>query len=312
MKIIFFVLLLCKTLLVYSQDENLIQYYDLVYLAEKKIIQEEYHKADSIYQLAFSKSQAQAKDLYNTFLTAYYSQNEKRTLQMCKELGKKKFNIGFFQDSLFNLHLFQSILDTVNYYSKCSDIEMADTELIYLNETLYYNDQKIRHSENFEQLSDSIDQHNLNLLTQYITKKGYPSFYKVGYSFKYSSPFDYIHTFSLIFWHCRLRISDSIFNILRNELLNGHIPPITFQKMLIANDTKNAEWVFRPWMIPELDSAQISYTNAIRKKHLLDSLEDYYLKYQYQLKNDYTKFIFIDPWLKVANKKIIESGFYGN
>ena len=123
--------------------EKVRQYYDHIYQAESFILKQDLNSALENYEDAFQLKYPNKQDLYNAFLTAFYSNHSTTSKSMMNELAYKGISKSYFKDSLSNPKLFHFVMsEHDSFYNIGKNSEMY--RLSSLLDTIMKKDQEIR------------------------------------------------------------------------------------------------------------------------------------------------------------------------
>lgn len=292
--------------------EKVRQYYDHIYKAESLIINQHLDSALENYEAAFQLKYPNGQDLYNAFLTAFYTNHRATAKSMMNELAFKGFSKGGFADSFSNPELYNYVMTQHDsFYNIGKNSEMFRLSLLF--DTIMVKDQEIRNKyDSAAQLpgmehiviqrdslhNDSIisrerviakdatgdpnpdgatvfynDSMNLVRLKDYFLTYGYPSFEQIGF-WNHHIMRNRLSTPVFILFHFR-PMPTSIDSFFVNAVLDGKLPPEQWATLKMGS-IEDDPYHMRVWNEKvKLDAVQKVALNKKRAEIYLPKLAEY-------------------------------------
>jgi hypothetical protein len=268
--------------------ENISLYYAAINKAELAIISENYLRAKSFYEIAFANKFPNGKDLYNAFLTSYYTKDTSKSIQYLKDLAFAGLRRDFFIDTQSNYNFYSQILARVNYDScMTAGLRSVNKVLIQKLDSLLILDQTIRKGGDRSKKLLEGDLLNVAHLAKIVKEFGWPSFEEIGFWTNGSSPFVENPAFGYVMWHNRFN-TDSFDKLAIEAVKSGKMRPDEWGEIVLGRKMFNMglydhyNYHMNIWSPAKLSEANKEVINKERAKVFLDNLEDYFEKFSYQ------------------------------
>lgn len=312
--VLFYLALYSCSLLAQNVDQDKVkQYYKLINNAELLLSQKQYHYAKEQFALAFSSKFPNDKDLYNAFLTAYYTKDSLLTRAYMNQLAYMGLSKSYFSDSIFAPNLYNYALaqfdscfnaGLVNQKSPMWSVLIADFDPLQISRKELVDDYGQIITE--RNILDSI---KVEKLIQYFSLYGFPSFERVGFRGQLSS----LNNDWLLYFVISLEQTSQktkILNHLLKPLLNGELRPDIYAAIqTTASNTTFSKDEFglgHRWYTKPPNEDELQEINKRRAEILLEPYSDFEQKRLFDGQNNKRRRSQYKPNLYPANESIRE------
>lgn len=290
-----------------AQISDFPSYQSSIHTAELHVVSGNHLNALNIYYETLTKHKGNfAKDLYNALLLAKELHKIDTFFSLLDLVRQKNFSTTYINNlpEFSEMHPYPQWQQFINTNNQTIYI---DTALKARINQLHNQDQSLRVLEDAYSLYGDtirkIDSLNMSYLINLIQKSGLPGETTIG-----AQDFSGIQGYDIVLHHhsqsrsINKQLIDLI-PLLKQQVIVGKIAPNkcahyfemqgdTFRAGVFAIFRVGYNGAYSPFLIPDYNTSQHLLIDSTRKEFLLESLEDYYKKAIYLIKNPNTPYLF--------------------
>jgi tetratricopeptide (TPR) repeat protein len=282
---------------IFGQD--LKSYYYEINLAELQIVLGNYKEANEHYLMAFKYNPENEKDLYNSFLISYFIKDTALATVRLQKLAYFGLPKEYIECKLQTREYFITLCKMANFDScRNEGWKAADKKLLQELEQLIILDQSrgaeaihLKTESERKRILSQIDKKTMDTMLKIIKKYGWPSFHQIGYWLNNANPLSNNSAFELTMWHNRFRTNIMDYFAI-NAIKAGNFRPDIWAKHILSRNMLGIKkfndygYHVTVWDIKDIPHQKLKKYDAARKEIFLESLTDYFQKFQYQSTNN--------------------------